>query len=568
MGPDEFLKAASVASLLGLDTESTGLKIKDGTDHLTGVSLAYRGGPLYFSKYFPFFHKIGNNLPVSYLNKIQELIKTKPISVHNITHDIAAGKTRGLDLTVSPMIYDPMMECHFINEEEYSKRLDYLSKKYLGEEKYRDEITQWTNIFGWANVPSFLMEQYAAKDAELHLKLHEYFWPLLQEEELDALWPLEQEFLKLLSKMMSYGVKVNQVFCHEQIELGTKRMIEIENELGFIPSKSSELKPYLLDVLKLPILKVSTLTGEPSFNRNVMVEYEHMLEHRKNPSAKLVLEYRGWQKTISSFYKSILNFISEDGRVRANFKAHQARTTRLSAENPAIQCIPKESKQTWNGKAKEAFIPEEGFDLIEADYSQLEFRLEAEYSEEESLREAFSDPSRDVFNEMSKRIGMPRFETKTFKYATGYGAGPGRISAIFNITLEEAMEIRTQYRNSYPGIYRATTLAKQLAESRGFVRYWTGRRRHLSQYDSSKAFNSLMQGGGAEIVKRVMIRLDKEICEPSKGLIRIVLQVHDSIWFEIHKSLTAQVIPKIREIMTDLPQFKTPFAVDIHKVGG
>jgi DNA polymerase-1 len=576
MDPDVFLKAAesSQATILGFDTESTGLRVKDKTDKLTGVSLSFKAGPTYYSQYLPFFHKTGDNLPISIIPRIQKLIESKPIVVHNLPHDIATCLTVAsqtpevvLDIRKSPMIYDPKDEFHMWNEELLNYQLDYLSKKFLGEQKYKDEIKAWTDNFGWGDVPVPLMSQYGAKDAELHLRLHEYVWPFLEQEELDSLWPTEYEFIKLMADIMIRGVRVNQDFCKEQSEIGWATMADIESVLGFSPSKPSELGPFLLEELKLPVLKSSLRTGKPSFDKNVMAQYEEILSHRSDKTAQLIVEYRGWQKTVSSLYQSLLTKLSPDGRIRPNFKTHGTKTTRLSCEDPALQCIPREGNKPWNGKAKQAFVPREGFVLVEGDYAQLEFRLECEYTGEQKLKEAFADPDRDVFTEMSEQLGLPRYETKQYKYATGYGAGLGRISNMFGVPLERAEQIRTTYRSAYPGIYNASKLCSKLAEDRGYIRYWTGRRRHLHPSDSSKAFNSLMQGGAAEVVKRKMLEVNKFL-DQYGGDANIVLQVHDSIWLEVRPEIKDEVTSKVSHIMTDLPQFTTNFEVDFHSVGG
>jgi len=577
MEPDVFLSAAesSQVSLLGFDTESTGLRVKDQTDKLTGLSVSFKAGPNYISKYFPFFHQTGDNLPISLIPRIQKLIESKPVVVHNaVGLDIANCDTvktsscGAVELNLrKAFIYDPMIEAHMVNEELPSKQLEWLCQRFLGIGKYRDEIKAWTDNFGWDNVPAHLMELYAAEDATLHLKLHEYLWPKIQEEELDILWSTEQEFIKLLADIMIRGVRVNQIFCKEQSEIGYATMADIEEILGFSPSKPSELGPFLLNELGLPILKQSLKTGRPSFDKHVMQQYEDILEIRGDKTSQLVLEYRGWQKTVSSLYQALLTKLSPDGRIRPNFKLHGTKTTRLSCEDPALQCIPREGNKPWNGSSKEAFIPEEGFVLIEFDYSQLEFRLECEYTEEQGLREAFADSNRDVFTEIATRLELPRWETKQYKYATGYGAGLGKIATMFGVSLERAEEIRTTYRNAYPGIYNASRMASSLAEQRGYVRYWTGRRRHLGKFDSSKAFNSLMQGGAAEIVKRKMLEVDNYL-EPYGDDAQIVLQVHDSIWTEIREELVPEIVPNVKRIMIDLPQFQTKFAVDSHPVGG
>jgi DNA polymerase I len=263
-----------------------------------------------------------------------------------------------------------------------------------------------------------------------------------------------------------------------------------------------------------------------------------------------------------------LGKISPDGRVRPNFKLHGTKTGRQSCEEPNLQQIPREGKKVWNGRAKEAFIPADGYVLVEFDYAQLEFRLECEYTEEAELRAAFLDPDRDVFTEMSQELGLPRYETKQYKYATGYGAGLTRVANMFGVSFERAEEIRSTYRNAYPGIYRASRQASQLAEHRGYVRYWTGRRRHLSKLDSSKAFNAIMQGGAAEVVKHKMLEVDNQVCKVYGDDCRTVLTVHDSIWLEMRPKIREEVVPKVKSIMSDLPQFKTKFAVDAHSVGG
>jgi DNA polymerase I len=564
--PDVFLKMAADQSILGVDTESTGLRVQDQTDYLTGISIAFKGGPLYFSKYFPFRHNTGPNLDIRYAKEIGNLLNKKTLAIHGSKHDIAAFRTIGIELTTP--ICDPLIMAHMLEEELFSKQLDFLSKRFLGEGKYRDEIKAWTDLFGWSNVPSELMDAYAAKDAELHLRLYEYFMPRLQEEELDHLLPIEDEFTKLLARMEQRGVRVNTEFCKEQADYGEWRMLEIEDELGFCPSKPTQLNPFLLNDLKLPILKTSRKTGKPSFDAEVMRDYEEILALREDRSAKLVLEYRGWQKTVSTLYRKSLELVSLDGRIRPNFKQHGTKTTRNSCEKPNLQQIPREGKKAWNGRAKEAFIPAENFLLMEYDQRNLELRLGTEYANEKSLREAFSDSDRDVFNEMASRLGMERHATKTLTYTIQFGGGPPRIAHVFGVSEDKAKQIIDDFYNAYPGIKRSSNMATRLAKQRGYVRYWTGRRRHLHEFDARKAFNSLCQGGAAEIIKRQMLRVDKEILSEYGDDARMLLTVHDSFWIEMREGLEAELTPKILKIMADLPQFKTRFEASAKPVGG
>lgn len=564
--PDVFLRQAATKPILGVDTESTGLRVQDETDYLTGISVSFKEGPLYFSRYFPLRHTTGENLHPQYKFELERLINSKPIVIHNEKHDINAFRTAGIELTTR--IYDPMLMAHMLYEELFSKQLDFLSKRFLGEGKYRDEVKAWTTLMGWKDIPVNIMEQYAAKDAELHLRLYEYLMPKIQEEEMEHLLPIEDDFAKLLAKIERRGIRVNTEFCKEQSEYGQWRMQEIEEQLGFCPSRPTQLAPFLLEELNLPVLKTSSKTGKPSFDKEVMDLYEEILEHRSDKSAQLVLEYRGWQKTVSTLYQKALDLVSFDGRIRPNFKQHGTKTTRNSCEKPNLQQIPREGNKAWNGKAKEAFIPEDEFENYEYDQRNLELRLGTEYANEESLREAFSDSSRDVFNEMSARLRMERHAVKTLTYTIQFGGGVNRIEHVFGISQSSATQILNNFHSSYPGIKRSSNMAASLAKQRGYVRYWTGRRRHLSEFDARKAFNSLCQGGAAEIIKRQMLRVDKEVLSEFGNDARMLLTVHDSFWIEMRKGLESEITPRVLAIMSDLPQFKTRFEAATKPVGG
>lgn len=136
----------------------------------------------------------------------------------------------------------------------------------------------------------------------------------------------------------------------------------------------------MIDELKLPVVKRSPKTGAPSFDKEAMTIYDEMLEHRDNPTANLIKQYRGWQKSVTSNYLPYVELLSLDGRLRPNYKLHGTKTGRMSCEKPNLQQIPRVSNKPWNGKMKAAFIPEDDFELWEFDYSQLELRLGTAYA--------------------------------------------------------------------------------------------------------------------------------------------------------------------------------------------
>jgi DNA polymerase-1 len=351
-------------------------------------------------------------------------------------------------------------------------------------------------------------------------------------------------------------------------------MADIVAELGGLnPSSRLDLEELLVNQLGLPVMG-RTSKGKPSFDKNAMRSYDLMLETmgNENPTAKLVIEYRGYQKTTSSNYKPYLTLVGPDQRIRPNYKQHGTVTGRLSCALPNLQQIPRVSPNPWNGQLKAAFIGGERSSLWEADFSQLEFRLAASpfYGNERTLIEAFNDPARDVFSEMAEQLGMLRHDVKTLTYTILYGGGVGRVSKVFRLSQDDAASIRNRFLNTYKGIARVNRLAQVACRKNGYIKFWSGRRRHFKDpiEESYMAFNAAIQGGMAEIVKRTMIRIHDSIVDDD---CRMLLQVNDSLVFEITNGEEDYYLPLIKEVMEDvnsLNDFGISFAVDIHRWGG
>jgi DNA polymerase-1 len=241
----------------------------------------------------------------------------------------------------------------------------------------------------------------------------------------------------------------------------------------------------------------------------------------------------------------------------------------MSCRKPNLQQIPRESENDWNGHLKKAFITEQGFTAYEADFSQLEFRVGCAYGKVQRLKDIFADIERDIFSEMAKDLGMSRQNTKTLNYTLQFGGGANRIKEVFGVPESTARIIINNYFKQYPGLAKASQLAKLRADQRGYVRYWTGRRRHFAdKEDHRKAFNSICQGGAFEIVKRRMLALDKAGLNNPEC--RMDLQVHDSVRFEIEDGKEGIYLPEIKNIMERVEddfKFGVKFKVDIKKWG-
>lgn len=382
------------------------------------------------------------------------------------------------------------------------------------------------------------------------------------------LWQREQRFVNVINMMECRGVGLDQEFARRKLAIGESRVHNLREEIGYNPGSNKDLKKLLIDELGLPVVKRSPKTGEPSFDKFAMIEYEQYLENRGSKLAKQILEYRGWSKT-NGYYKSYLELVGPDGRLRPHFKLHGTETGRLSASEPNSQQVPKESNKPWNGDMKQAFIPmgwnglcipdgypgvkHGDYGLLNVDFGQLELRLAAAYSGEKVLLDAFNDPTRHVFKEMEKLLGITYNQCKTATYAILYGAQIPKVASILNLGPERAVKFSEDWYNTYPRLMALAEKVNDTAARRGYIKYWSGRRRHFpDKRDARKAFNSLLQGGGAEVVKSAMLRVAERV--DREGYYRMLLQVHDSIVGEAKLSEIEEIKALVIQEMTNVAE--------------
>lgn len=584
--PSEIFKAYAAGlvardgkeAVISFDPETNGDKgdIRDGTGYMTTFSLALSlTGKEVFVAFFPVAlggeHNEGKNDPShkEWLFKFLENFPGKLV-MHNAKHDLEVLEAEGFNYQGD--FVDTMIACHLINENfPFSKDLSSCVMHYVSkdlkkkDDKYFDFLV---SHFGWPNIPHDSMQPYNEHDAFLALKLYLKIRKKFEDEVPRGYWNHKKDFMDVVRAMERRGVAVDVTFCKEMIKVGEDEMAEIREKLkGFNPGSPKDLKALFIDKLGLPVVKVSKKTGEPSFDKEAMEEYERLLEKTDDPTALLVLAYRGWQKTVSSNYRSYLEKLSFDGRLRPNYKLHGTKTGRMSCSDPNLQQIPRSSTKPWNGNLKQAFVAAPGYELWEFDYSQLELRLATAYAKESSLANVFNE-GRDIFSEMAVGLGMSRQDTKTFVYATQYGAGVERLMHTLKTSERKVQQIRQNYRDTYPGFVQVSNRASRLCKATGKVQLWSGRYRHFwSKYDDAhKAFNSVCQGGAADIVESVMVRLHKKLGQTEEC--RILLTVHDSIVFEIRKEVVAEYTELIKEIMEDVqPDFGVKFAVEGKRFG-
>lgn len=577
------------ADYVGFDTENNGhLQLFDEGVRINGFSICVKSGSEYIAEYFPCNHIRGSNYDRRYWEPILRRVMAKKVIAHNVKFDMRSARMlldEDLDKPF-PYFFDTTRLSHMVNEEAMGledgpKKAWSLENccKYFGVPgKVQTQLFKaYLQIYGYDGIAPSEIREYAEADAVAVYKLFEVTTRLLGKEEgadnINYWKNIEMPNYKVLYDMGTLGVKVDIDKCKEWEERCESELSEIRKELGFDPAKPSQLKPVIYDTLGLPVLygkrkqKDGSIKQTPTLDSKAMDRYDVMLEKLGNPIAKKIIQYRGWNKALTSYYRPYQEHVCPDGRIRPDFATHGTVNGRFACSKPNLQQIPKDSdNKPWVKDVKGCFIPEQGYELWEFDYSQLELRMGAAFGNDTKLLEILNDKSRDLFTEIAETMGWPRFTTKTFIYSVDYGAGPQRVSDIFGVDRKKAEQLIEEFYETYPGLGRANQEAKYEAETTGRVRLWSGRYRHFSsKRDSFKAFNSKIQGGSADLVKKVMNDIKRELPE-----VRMLLQVHDSLWFELPVAQRDWYKTQIEQIMSNpFPQEdRVKFFVDGHRVGG
>lgn len=570
---EKHLAHMSRAQNLIIDTEGT---LTHPHSETWGLSYSSFG----LNEYFAFNHGLGENLPREWLPEVKAVVEAAPcITMHNAKHDLRSLRNIGINRFNKPFKCT-MVRAHMTDENRFTTELSPLSVSYGGQPKQISKTMQTIiDSFGYDMVPVSMWLDYASNDAFITEELDEHISAEYDEQYNGTdLWDWEQRWTFALCEIEDAGVLINVDLAEQEYYRGRKIMAEMQRELGFNPGSSDQLGKFLVDELGLPILKWTkggkSGNRKPSFTKDVMERYDLMLEQRGDKRAKQILRYRGWQKCTSSSYLPYIERRSPvDGRLRTNYRMDRARTGRLTAS--VLHQIPKNKKNEWNENTKTCIITEEDRTAWECDYSQLEFRTGALYAlamdpRTQLLIDAFNDPNRDVFVEMGSRLSMERDPVKTLNYTMQFGGGANRVSEVFNVSQLTAKGIISEYFRDNPGFAKASRYAESQADRKGYVNYWTKRRRHFKfSGEHHKAFNSLCQGGAFEIVKRQGTRIHEAGLNNDEC--RMDLTVHDSFRFSIENGKEDEYLPEIKALMEDVASLApdklsgVKFAVDINK---
>ena len=589
------------APKFALDTETTGLHYHLG-DYLIGLSTycPLPGNETYgLTFYFPFRHSpksmnlftVSENLPIEWLDELRPIFTNpeKTIIFHHAKFDLKILRVEGIDINFP--VKDTMMMSHMVDENR-RHGLDSLAFTVLDDDNHEYKKATKKHIDkmgGWDKVSPQELSDYACKDAHVTYDLERELQADLDRQELTPLWPREAVFLQCLKELEWEGIEVDTDMAERHSKVARLRMREIEDELGFDPMKLDRLAHTLYATPPeglglLPRALTDTCTqefpaGRPQMDERTLSTYRH-------PLTELVLEYRGLVKANSTWWKGYPEKADKQGRIHPSYNTNPkdrkgdkfgTRTGRLSSSFPNIQQMPRDPLTP----VRKLLLPPDGFAMVEFDYSQVELRIAASYTKDEMYIEAFRNGD-DPHQLTADAIGVSRQTAKHAAYTICYGGGKDTLKETFerleyqttkrliDFPIEQAAQIQADFYRVHPDFRTLARHAEAVARQTGHVRLWTGRRRHFDTtepWTHRKAFNSIIQGGAAEIIKDAMLRFfdmyPRWEVDPHP---RMVLQVHDSLWFEIPHERYDYWCEMTADIMSEVYGWPVPFPVDVKKV--
>jgi DNA polymerase-1 len=573
---EEVVAELSEHDTICFDTET------NGTDPIVvdwvGLSLCAMPGIAY---YIPV--DVEGSLTTDQVKPIVESLfadKSRTMIAHNYKFDWLVLSKAGIDL--KGKIFDTMLAA-YLEDANQKMSMDALSERFLNYKpipitkligKGKKQIT-------FDEVPIEKASDYAAEDADITYRLYEVLKDKLEGDELtEVADEIEFPLIEVLGRMEKYGIKVDEPMLsevseqlQEEIEGLESRIFEIAGE-EFNLNSPKQLGDILFEKLELPAGK-KTKTGQYSTAESVLSKLADDYE-----IVELVLDYRSLSKLQSTYVDALPKLINEEtGRIHTSFNQHVAATGRLSSSNPNLQNIPIRSQR--GREIRKAFIPEEGYQLLAADYSQVELRVIASIAQDEAMMEAFKNDE-DIHARTAKEIfdldsidevtGNQRRKAKEVNFGIPYGVSAYGLAQRLGIGNDEAKQMIDQYFTRFPGIQKYIDETKEFAKEHGYVKTLMGRRRYIPDINSRNwnvrgfaertAINMPIQGTAADIIKLAMIRIDNMI-EDEQLKSRMLLQVHDELVFEIADEEADELPKRIQQMMEQAYTLDVPLKVEM-----
>ncbi|WP_323975383.1 DNA polymerase I [Aeromonas hydrophila] len=579
---DEWLARLQAAPLFAFDTETTSLDYMEA--RVVGVSFAIEPGK---AAYVPFGHDY-LGAPVQ-LTEAVVLGKLKPLLEdparlkvgQNLKYDRNVLLNHGIEL--QGIAYDTMLESYVLNSTASRHDMDSLARRYLNAEtiSFEEIAGKGVKQLTFNQIELEQAAPYAAEDADITLRLHQTLWGKLSAEPglAKVFSEIELPLLPVLARMERLGTTIEPKLLHQQSQEIEVRLAELEkqaHELAgqeFNLSSPKQLGEILFTKLGLPIIK-KTPKGAPSTAEEVLAELAETYE-----LPQLLMEHRGLAKLKSTYTDKLPLMIKpQTGRVHTSYHQAVAATGRLSSTDPNLQNIPVRNEQ--GRRIRQAFIPCAGYKLVAADYSQIELRIMAHLSGDKGLLTAFAEgkdihkaTAAEVFGVALEAVTSDmRRSAKAINFGLIYGMSAFGLAKQLGIGRAEAQKYMDLYFERYPGVLEYMERTRQQADTQGYVETLFGRRLYLPDIKSRNAglrkaaeraaINAPMQGTAADIIKRAMINVDGWIRGIEDQSIRMLMQVHDELVFEIREEKLEEYIAIIKEKMSAAAELHVPLVVE------
>jgi DNA polymerase I len=578
---ERWLTKLEDADLFAFDTETTSLDYMQA--EIVGVSFAVQAGE---AAYIPLAHDYaGAPEQLSremVLEKLRPLLESKDKHKlgQNLKYDKSVLANHGIEL--KGIAHDTMLESYVIDSTATRHDMDSLAKKHLGLETihFEDVAGKGAKQLSFNEVSVEIAAPYAAEDADITLRLHHCLWPQLNSNyELTELYEnIELPLVSVLSRIERTGVLIDtDKLLQQSVEL-SEQMASIERQAHDLAGQSfnigspKQIQSILYDKMELPVL-AKTPKGQPSTAESVLQELavDHELP-------QMILSFRSLSKLKSTYTDKLpLQIDSRTGRVHTSYHQAVASTGRLSSSNPNLQNIPIRTAE--GRRIRQAFIAPQGFTLMAADYSQIELRIMAHLSGDKNLLKAFDNnedvhkfTASEVFDVALEEVDIDqRRAAKAINFGLIYGMSAFGLAKQLGINRSAAKEYVDKYFSRYPSVKAYMDETRLAAKDNGYVETVYKRRLYLPeinaknatrrQYAERTAINAPMQGTAADIIKRAMISIDEYIQDKQES-IRMVMQVHDELVFEVADEKITELREKICDLMSKAGDLKVPLLVE------
>ena len=549
---------------------------------LVGISLSYAPDQAF---YVPLGHQgegMARQLPLPWvLERLKPILEDEKIKKvgQNIKYEWIVFKRYGIDL--QGIDGDTMIASYLLNPTKHNHNLGEIAQEYLNRSvtDYKDVVGTGAKALPFDQIEMEKARDYSCEDADVTLQLSHLLFPRLKEGGLKDLFDeVEMPLVIVLAKMERNGVKIDLDLLREyskeidiQLQQKIERIYGLAGEVFNINS-SQQLGKILFDKLKLPVVK-KTKTG---YSTDVDVLTKLSLRHDLPLE---ILGYRNLNKLKSTYVDVFPNLIHpRTGRIHTSYNQTVTATGRLSSSDPNLQNIPIRTEE--GNRIRQAFIPEEGYSIVSADYSQIELRILAHLSQDQTLIQAFQNDedihartASEIFNvPMEKMTSAIRREAKVINFGIIYGMSAYGLSQQLGTEPKIAQAYIDEYFKKYTGVQAYIDRSLQEARQRGYVTTLLNRRRYLPDIHSSTvvirqaaermAVNTPLQGTAADMIKVSMIRIQNRIEELGLSS-RMIMQVHDELVFEIPEEEFPKAIPMIRSAMETVMDLTVPLKVSV-----